>query len=55
MRMPVGMPGRMGAAARPAPALLSRRIGLPTNSRGVGPERPVCCPPREIGAGAPGR
>jgi hypothetical protein len=38
--MPEGMPGRLGAAGRPALELLSRLIGFPTSSKGVGLGRP---------------
>lgn len=71
LRMPAGMPGRPGLAGRPPLAVpgpaSSRRIGLPTSSKGVGPGRPVPLPARIgaaarlpgglglTGAGAPGR
>ncbi len=72
LRMPAGIPGRPGAAGRlllgvPGPAL-SRRIGLPTSSKGVTPGRPgpgegrppgaagrLPPAPALTGAGAPGR
>jgi hypothetical protein len=52
------MPGRLGGAGRlpPLPAgplLLSRRMGLPTSSRGVGLGRPVWL--GRVGAGVPER
>jgi hypothetical protein len=55
LRIPVGMPGRLGGAGLlpPLPALLSRRIGLPTSSRGVGLGRPPWL--GRVGAGAPER
>jgi len=63
--MPVGIPGRPGAAGRlpPAPAgpALSRRMGLPTSSRGLGAGRPGAAGrappawPGRIGAGVPER
>lgn len=65
LRMPVGIPGRPGAAGRlpPAPAgpALSRRMGLPTSSRGLGAGRPGAAGrappawPGRIGAGVPER
>ena len=65
LRMPVGIPGRPGAAGRlpPAPAgpALSRRMGLPTSSRGLGAGRPGTAGrvppawPGRIGAGVPER
>jgi hypothetical protein len=71
LRMPAGIPGRPGAAGLPllgvpGPAL-SRRIGLPTSSKGVTPGRPgpgegrepgaagrLPAVPARTGAGAPG-
>ena len=65
LRMPVGIPGRPGAAGRlpPAPAgpALSRRMGLPTSSRGLGAGRPGAAGrappawPGRTGAGVPER
>lgn len=54
LRIPAGIPGRPGAAGRPllgvpGPAL-SRRMGLPTNSKGVAPGRPGPGEGREPGA-----